>query len=223
MAVLVVLAVLVNFSGLPEIDTDQEDETVAAANVGKTSVLQFPHLVLGVVTLFFYVGVEVMAGDTVISYGATQGVPLSKATVFTTYTLFGMIIGYLIGIMAIPRWISQANALRVSAVLGVIFSLAALFTDGYVSVLCISLLGLANSLMWPAIWPLAIADLGRFTKIGASYLIMAIAGGAVLPLLYGALADRFDPQQAYWMLVPSYLFILYYALAGHKIRRWSRA
>jgi MFS transporter, FHS family, L-fucose permease len=223
MAVLVVLAVLVNFSGLPEIDTDKEDETVAAANVGKTSVLQFPHLMLGVVTLFFYVGVEVMAGDTVISYGADQGMSLETAKFFTTYTLFGMIIGYLIGIMAIPRWITQANALRVSAVLGVVFSLAALFTDGYLSVLCISLLGLANSLMWPAIWPLAIADLGRFTKIGASYLIMAIAGGAVLPLLYGALADRFSPQQAYWLLVPSYLFILYYALAGHKIRRWGRA
>jgi fucose permease len=112
----------------------------------------------------------------------------------------------------------------VSAVLGVIFSLAALFTEGYVSVLCISLLGLANSLMWPAIWPLAIADLGRFTKIGASYLIMAIAGGALLPLAYGRLVDVLgNAQQAYWILVPCYLFILYYAAAGHKIRARARA
>jgi FHS family L-fucose permease-like MFS transporter len=223
MAVLIVLAVLVNFSGLPEVDTDQEDETVAAANTGKTSVLQFPHLVLGVITLFLYVGVEVMAGDTVISYGAAQGIPLEEATVFTTYTLWCMIIGYVIGIIAIPRWITQANALRVCAVLGVIFSLAALFTDGYTSVLCISLLGLANSLMWPAIWPLAIADLGRFTKIGASYLIMAIAGGALLPLAYGRLVDVFNAQQAYWIMVPCYVFIFYYATVGHKIRKRARA
>ena len=223
MAVLVILAVLVNYSGLPEVDTDQEDETVAAANSGKTSALQFPHLVLGVVTLFLYVGVEVMAGDTVISYGAAQGVPLSQATIFTTYTLLGMIVGYVIGIIAIPRWITQANALKVSAVLGLLFSLAALFTDGYVSVLCISLLGLANSLMWPAIWPLAIADLGRFTKIGSSYLIMAIAGGALLPLAYGRLVDVLNnAQQAYWIMVPCYLFILYYAVAGHKIRSRTR-
>jgi FHS family L-fucose permease-like MFS transporter len=223
MAVLVILAVLVNFSGLPEIDTDQEDASVAAANSGKTSVLQFPHLLLGVLTLFLYVGVEVMAGDTVISYGKAQGIALSEAKYFTTFTLIGMILGYIIGIIAIPRWIRQAHALRVSAVLGVLITLAALFTQGYVSVLCISLLGLANSLMWPAIWPLAIADLGRFTKIGASYLIMAIAGGALLPLAYGRLVDVFDARQAYWIMVPCYLFIFYYATAGHKIRRRARA
>jgi FHS family L-fucose permease-like MFS transporter len=223
MAVLVILAVLVNFSGLPPVDTEQEDEVVAAANTGKTSALQFPHLVLGVITLFLYVGVEVMAGDTVISYGLAQGLPLSEAKYFTSFTLIGMIAGYVIGIIAIPRWITQASALRVCAALGVLFSLAALFTDAKVSVLCISLLGLANSLMWPAIWPLAIADLGRFTKIGASYLIMAIAGGALIPLAYGRLVDVFNAQQAYWIMVPCYLFILYYATAGHKIRRRARA
>lgn len=224
MAVLILLAILVNYAGLPEVDTDQEDEATAAATSGKTSVLQFPHLVLGVFTLFLYVGVEVMAGDTIISYGASQGIPLSRATVFTTYTLFGMIVGYIIGIITIPRWITQARALQVSAVLGVIFSLAAIFTDGYLSVLCISFLGLANALMWPAIWPLAIADLGRFTKIGASYLIMGIAGGALLPLVYGRLVDVLNnAQQAYWILVPCYLFILYFATAGHRIRRWARS
>jgi fucose permease len=75
--------------------------------------------------------------------------------------------------------------------------------------------------MWPAIWPLAIAGLGRFTKIGSSLLIMAIAGGALLPLLYGRLADKFNPQQAYWILIPSYLFILYYAAYGYKRRKNS--
>ncbi|RDV15083.1 glucose/galactose MFS transporter [Pontibacter diazotrophicus] len=216
--VLVVLAVLVSFSALPEIDTDQEDETVASANTNKTSILQFPHVLLGAFTLFLYVGVEVMAGDTVISYGAAQGVDLSRAKFFTTYTMIAMLVGYVIGIAAIPKYISQSKALQVSAVMGVIFVLVALFTDGYTSVLFISLLGLANALMWPAIWPLAIADLGRFTKIGSSLLIMGIAGGAVLPLLYGWLADTISPQQAYWIMIPCYLVILYFAVYGHKIR-----
>ncbi|MFD3000176.1 sugar MFS transporter [Pontibacter toksunensis] len=216
--ILVVLAVLVSFSALPEIDTDQEDETVATANTNKTSILQFPHVLLGAFTLFLYVGVEVMAGDTVISYGAAQGVDLSTAKFFTTYTMVAMLVGYVIGIIAIPTFISQSRALQVSAVLGVLFVLVALFTDGYTSVLFISLLGLANALMWPAIWPLAIADLGRFTKIGSSLLIMGIAGGAILPLLYGWLADTISPQQAYWIMIPCYLVILYFAVYGHKIR-----
>ena len=99
-----------------------------------------------------------------------------------------------------------------------LLALVAIFAEGYTSVMCVSLLGLANALMWPAIWPLAIADLGRFTKIGSSLLIMGIAGGAILPLLYGWLAGTVDPQQAYWIMVPCYLVILYFATYGHKIR-----
>jgi len=217
-AVLVVLSVLVYFSNLPEIDTDKEDDDVALANSNKTSIMQFPHLLLGVLTLFLYVGVEVMAGDTVISYGSSQGIALSTAKFFTTYTLVSMIVGYVVGILCIPKYFTQQTALKACAILGVILSLAAIFTDGYVSVLLISLLGLANSLMWPAIWPLAIAGLGRFTKTGASLLIMGIAGGAVIPLLYGYLADVVNPHHAYWIMVPCYLFICYYAIAGHKIR-----
>ncbi|WP_347160109.1 sugar MFS transporter [Pontibacter chitinilyticus] len=216
--VLVLLAVLIYFSSLPEIDTDQEDESVASANSSKTSVFQFPHLVLGVLTMFLYVGVEVMAGDTVISYGASQGIALADATYFTTYTLIAMIVGYLIGIATMPKLISQDKALQISALLGVAFVLVALFTDGYTSVLFISLLGLANAIMWPAIWPLAIADLGRFTKIGSSLLIMGIAGGAILPLVYGHLTDLFNSQEAYWIMVPCYLFIWYFAAYGHKVR-----
>lgn len=218
-AVLAVLSVLVYFSSLPEIDTDKEDDDVALANSNKTSIIQFPHLLLGVLTLFLYVGVEVMAGDTVISYGSSQGIALSTAKFFTTYTLISMIVGYIIGILCIPKYFSQQTALKVSAILGVVLGIAAILTEGYVSVLLISLLGLANSLMWPAIWPLAIAGLGRFTKTGASLLIMGIAGGAIIPLLYGYLADAVNPQHAYWIMIPCYLFIWYYAVSGHKVGR----
>jgi len=217
--ILLILAVLIYFSGLPEIDTDKEDETVAVANTNKTSILQFPHLIMGTLAMFLYVGVEVMAGDTVISYANNaQGIPLDTAKFFTSCTLVAMIVGYIIGILTIPKYIKQEKALQISAVLGVILSVVAIFTDGYVSVLCVSLLGLANALVFPAIWPLAIADLGRFTKIGSSFLIMALAGGALIPLAYGRLADVLDLQQAYWIMVPCYLFIWYYAVSGHKAR-----
>lgn len=216
--VLVVLAIIVYISALPEVDTDEEDETVAAANLKKKSIFNFPHLLLGTLAMFLYVGVEVIAGDTVISYGASQDIEFSTAKFFTTFTLIAMIVGYLIGIVTIPKYISQEKALSLSAILGICFALIAIYTDGYVSVLSISLLGLANALVFPAIWPLALADLGRFTKIASSFLIMAIAGGAVLPLIYGHFAETINPQQAYWIVIPCYLFMLYFASYGHKIR-----
>lgn len=217
--ILSILSFFALYSSLPEIDTDHEDQKIAAANINKSSIFQFPHLILGVVTLFLYVGVEVIAGDTIIGYGASQQIPLSSAKYFTSATLSAMLIGYLIGIACIPRYFSQEAALKVSAALGIVFVLAAIFTSGYVSVTFIALLGLSNSLMWPAIWPLAIADLGRFTKIGSSMLIMAIGGGALIPLLYGHLADIFNPRDAYWIVVPCYLMIGHYALYGHKVRK----
>jgi MFS transporter, FHS family, L-fucose permease len=210
-------------SGLPEIDTEKEDESTARLNSNKTSVFQFPHLLLGVLTLFLYIGAEVIAGDTIISYGKYHEISLSVAKFFTTYTLIFMIAGYLTGIALIPRYLSQQKALLYCAVLGIVFSLFALFTTGFTSVFFISLLGLANSLMWPALWPLALADLGRYTKTASSLLIMGLAGGAMIPLLYGKLADIYSPQQAYWILIPCYAFIFYYARSGHKIRMNSNA
>lgn len=215
--VLVLLALLVHLSGLPELDTDETDEAVGAANVHKTSIFQFPHLLLGVVTLFLYVGVEVIAGDSIISYGPSQGIPLSTAKFFTSCTLGCMLVGYVIGIILIPKYISQVKVLTISSVMGLVFVTAALLTSGYVSVAFIALLGLANSLVWPSIWPLAINSLGKFTKTGSSLLIAAVGGGAFLPLLYGWLAGRYSPQHAYIMLIPCYLCILFYAVAGHKI------
>ena len=220
-AVLAVLAVMIRFSPLPEIEMTQESSSDNQSSESKTSIFQFPNLWLGVISLFLYVGVEVLAGDTIGSYGQSQGIALSVTKNFTAYTLSAMVIGYIIGIFAIPKFISQSKALAISAIVGVLFSLVALHTSGYTSVLFIALLGLANALMWPAIWPLAITGLGKFTKTGSALLIMAIAGGALLPLLYGKLADIqfIGHQQAYWIMVPCYLFILFYSLQGHKIKR----
>jgi len=221
--VLVLLAVMVSLSKLPEIKEDSKptsNNDVSA--VTKTNVFQFPHLLLGVLCLFLYVGVEVMAGDIIGSYGKAMGMPLDETKYFTTYTLCAMLFGYVIGIFTIPKYISQQKALFVSAITGVIFTVLVFLTTGYTSIVFFALLGLANALMWPAIFPLAIARLGKFTKIGAAMLIMGIAGGALLPLLYATLKDpigAFHLSNALSFLVcmlPCYLYIMYYAVKGYK-------
>jgi fucose permease len=173
-------------------------------------------LLLGVLAIFLYVGVEVMAGDTIISYGKSLGIELSIARYFTQITLAFMLVGYFIGIFAIPKYLSQAKALQWCAILGVVFTIMAVVTTGYTSVAFIAGLGLANSLMWPAIFPLAIDGLGKFTKIGSALLVMAIAGGAILPLVYGKIAEYWNLQDAYLMMVPCFLYIWYFAAKGHK-------
>ena len=216
---LALLSVALKFIHLPDIDTDKEEPSELATGTHKTAWWQFPHLWLGFVTLFLYVGAEVIAGDTIILYGLSLDIPLATARTFTTMTLISMVVGYIIGIITIPRFISQGKALAVAAVLGFVFALLAIFTSGYTSIACIALLGLSNAVMWPAIFPLAIADLGRFTKAGSALLVMGIAGGAILPLLYGKLVAVTGNQQAYWMLIPIYIFIFYFAMFGNKIRK----
>jgi glucose/galactose transporter len=227
---LFVLGYLVYRSPLPEIDTEHESGEVATANAGKTSILQFPHLILGAVAIFLHVGSQVIAIDTVIGYANSMGIDLLKAKTFPSYTLFCTICGYLIGISTIPRFISQVNALRICTLLGVLFTLLIIFTSGTVrflghttdiSIWFVVLLGLANSLVWAGLWPLALDGLGRFTKIGASILIMGLCGNAIMPLVYGYFADRFDVRQAYWVLMPCYLYLVFYAVYGHTIKRWS--
>ncbi|WP_345599643.1 sugar MFS transporter [Salinimicrobium sp. 3283s] len=216
--VLLALAFWVYKSSLPEVEAEDEDDATALQKTSK-KITDYPHAILGVITLFIYVGVEVIAVDTIIDYGIFQGFDFETAKGFTTGTMAAMIIGYLLGIVAIPKYIKQENALKVCAILGVVFTVGAISTSGFISVAFIALLGLANSLMWPAIWPLALADVGKLTKAVSSLLVMGIAGGAVIPLAYGGLAEAIDKQSAYWIAVPLYLFILYYAVAGHKIRK----
>ena len=193
-----------------------------AAGNSKDSVWDYPSLVLGLVAFFLYVGVEVIAGDTIINYGVSQGFSQDVAKIFTTYTLYGMLAGYVIGIFFIPKYLSQQKALNYSAILGVVFSIGAIAFTGFTSVLCLALLGLANALMWPALWPLAINGLGKFTKMGSALIIMMISGGALLPLLYGKIADQIgNTQIAYLILIPCYVFIYYYATIGHKKSSWK--
>lgn len=217
--VLFLVGIAIYFSSLPSIESDKEDSK--SNNQGKSSILGYPYLILGVLTLFAYVGVEVIAGDTIIRYGQSIGISMETAKNFTSYTLIGMLMGYIFGIVLIPKIISQHKALLISAILGLTFTTAALLTEGYTSIFFIAILGFANALVWPAVWPLAIKDLGKHLKTGSALLIMAISGGAILPLAWGKLADVFNSQSAYVILIPAYLFILFYALYGHKMKNWK--
>lgn len=214
--VLLVLALLIWISPLPEIDTSASEEG-GSQSTPKTSIFQFPHLLLGVLCLFLYVGVEVMAGDVIGTYGKSLGMALDQTKNFTSYTLWSMVLGYIIGIVTIPKYLKQHTALKFSAFVGIAFAVLAFVTHGYTSILFIALLGLANSLMWPAIFPMAIDGLGKFTKIGSAMLVMGIAGGAILPQVYGLLAKSVPTQTAFLLCtMPCYLYILYYATKGYK-------
>ncbi len=240
--VLFLLGLMIRFAPLPEIETEIEEQSEMDEADTKRNIFQFPHLILGVVTLFFYVGVEVIAGDTIIRYGQSIGIPIESAKYYTSLVLVGMVIGYIIGIVLIPKVISQKGLLTLSAISGLVFTLLAIFVpvSSVVSfqfidmmtlrpveivlpytVMFVALLGVSNAIVWPAVWPLAIHGLGKFIKTGSALLIMGIAGGAILPLVWGYLSDVTSSQQAYWIAVPCYLFILYFAIAGHKIKRWG--
>ncbi|HEU5053192.1 MAG TPA: sugar MFS transporter [Hanamia sp.] len=216
-AVLLALAFFIYFSSLPEVKAEGEDMEKERNNGEAQTIFSFPYLWIGFVALFLYVGVEVVAGDIIQIYGRMIGIPLSMAKHFTTYTMLGMLTGYLIGIICIPKYFTQTTALKASAVLGIIFSLLAIFTSGYVSILFVALLGFANALVWPAIWPLTIHGLGRFTKAGSALLIIAIAGGAIIPRIWASLGASVGYQNAFWILIPCYIFILYFATFGYKI------
>ncbi|HDS1830943.1 TPA: sugar MFS transporter [Stenotrophomonas maltophilia] len=217
-ALLVVLAVAILFSPLPEIKSSEANATpVAAGAVERRSIFQFAHLWLGVLCLFVYVGVEVMAGDAIGTYGHGFNLPLDETKMFTAFTLGAMLVGYVVGLLVIPRVVSQSRYLTISAVLGVVFCLGAWATHGYVSVAFVALLGFANAMMWPAIFPLAIRGLGRFTETGSALLVMGIAGGAIIPQLFAVLKQHIDFQLVFVLLmVPCYLYILFYSVIGHR-------
>ena len=216
--VVVLLGILTLFAPLEEIKAEgEENEEDCPYAAGKTSIWQFPHLVLGALALFVYVGVENLALLTVLDYAQSLGLPNPES--YTIWPGIGMAAGYIIGILCIPKLISQVQALRICTWVAVIDSFLIVLTPPQVSVWCVALLSFACSLMYPAIWPLAITELGKFTKKGSSLLVASIGGGALIPLLFGAMKDWMGMQNAYWICLPFYLLIMFYAYYGYKIRR----
>ncbi|HSD15715.1 MAG TPA: sugar MFS transporter [Thermomonas sp.] len=218
---LALLAIGVLFSPLPEIDPKTANATAASDDVaGERGILHFPHLWLGALCIFAYVGAEVMAGDAIGAYGAAFGLPLDHTKFFTSFTLGAMLLGYAAGLLAIPRFVSQQDYLKWSAVLGVLLVVGAFATTGYASVGFVAALGFANAMMWPAIFPLAIKGLGRHTELGSALLVMGIVGGAIIPRLFAGLKQDHDFQLVFLLLMVScYLYILFFAVRGHRVGR----
>jgi len=232
-----ILALAVKKSPLPELLN--EDETAENTDKGQLkAALSHPNLVFGVLALFVYVAVEVIAGDTIGTFALSLGI--ESYGVMTSYTMVCMVLGYSLGILLIPRFISQPKALMVSAILGLLLTCGILFGDnnsyaianvllvpfGGVALpdtlLMIAFLGLANAIVWPAVWPLALSGMGKLTSTGSALLIMGIAGGAFGPVFWGLMSSATDMgmQGGYMVMLPCYLFILFYAVKGHRMRRW---
>jgi glucose/galactose transporter len=227
---LFLIGLFIRFSPLPEIDTEHESEELAQANSSKISIMQFPHLVLGAFAIFLHVGTQVISIDTVISYAGTMNLNLIEAKVFPSYTLTAQICAYFIGIFFIPKFFSQLTALRASTILGIVLTFLIIYAKGQVTFLghttdislwFVVMLGLANSLVWAGIWPLALDGLGRFTKIGASLMVMGLVGNAILPMVYGYFVDIFNAREAYWVLFPCYVYLVFYAFRGYRLRSWK--
>ena len=233
---MLIIGLFIRYSVLPEIDTEHESVEVAASHGGKTNVLQFPYLVLGALAIFLHVGTQAIAIDSAIGYGTAMGLSIVEAKGFASYTLTATIIGYVIGIFCVPRFINQTNTLRICTLTGLILSLCILFVPGEMilggklvktSICFLFLLGLPNALIYAGIWPLAIRNLGRFTKIGSSIMVMGLFGNGALTLAYGKLADHLGAsltgiREAYWILIPCFLYLVYYAFHGHKITSWTK-
>ena len=216
--VLIGLGLVIRFTKLPDID-DEVDTVQEQGPYIKKSLIDFPYLMLGALAIFCAVGVEVVVIDSIINYGQYTGLSFRDAKYFATYTLLIMIISYAIGVVTIPKIISQRNALIISAAFGIILTVFTMATEGTLSVWFIAFMGLGNALLWPSIWPLSIHGLGGLTSKGSALLVMGVVGGAIVPLLYGMLSDSFDPHSAYWILIPFYIYLLYFALSGYKVGR----
>jgi FHS family L-fucose permease-like MFS transporter len=229
--VLFLFGLFIRFSPLPEIEAVPEQTAGISLQQNKKRVLDFPHLVFGAFAIFFHVGAQVIAVDSIINYASGLGMPFTEAKVFPAYTLTATICGYILGISFIPKVLSQLTALRICTMLGLLFSIIILFAHGEVTVLghrtdisvwFIVLLGFANSMIWAGIWPLAMDGLGSFVKTGASLLVMGLCGNAIMPLIYGHWADVYGLREAYIVLLPCYAYLIFYAFYAYRLRSWKR-
>ena len=230
---LVLAGIGIRYSILPEINTDEQNATDEKENGhnSKKSIFDFPYLILGALAIFFHVGTQVIAIDTIINYANSMGIDLLEAKVFPSYTLACTMIGYVLGILIIPKYVSQTKALIICTILGLLLSFGVVFADfnvtlfghqANISIFLLCALGFPNALIYAGIWPLSIHGLGKFTKTGSSLLIMGLCGNAILPLIYGYFAEVYDLRIGYWILIPCFLYLIFFATKGHKIKSWKR-
>jgi len=230
--VLFIFGFIVRYSVLPEIDTKSKNAEIVTGGGSKTSIIQYPHLILGAFAIFFHVGSQMIGLASIINYAGTMGLNLEmQAKAFPSYTMSFTLVGYLLGIFIIPKLISQKNALIICTIAGLILSLLVIFVHKQVvvfgihadiSIWFLVLMGLPNALIYAGIWPLAIDRLGKFTNLGSALLVMGLSGSAIMPLLYSIIAEKSDMITAYWVLIPCFIYLIFYAIKGHKIKYWTR-
>lgn len=214
-AAFALLGLVILFLNLPEVN--DEEEMKDAAPTKTASVFEHRNLVMGALAIFVYVGAEVISYDAFSTFGTALGFDKKTAAGFAQYTAMAMLLGYFLSIVLIPKIIKQRPALILSSILSIVFLFLALLTKGFVAVAFFALLGLSQSAMWPAIWPLALNGLGKHTKLGSAILVMMIVGGAVLMPLMGVLADKIgNVQLGFLIMIPCWIFLIYYAVVGYK-------
>ncbi|MDX9892355.1 MAG: sugar MFS transporter [Bacteroidales bacterium] len=216
--VLIALMIFVKAAKLPDIN---EEDNISETDTPRKSIFAYPYLWIGIIALFFYVGAEVVSVTYLIQYGDYFGIAKEVSKNFGIFALIALVVGYFMGIALVPKVISQRTAGIINLILALILVSVALFTTGIVSIIAVILLSFTNAILWPAIWPLSIQGLGKYTKLGSAFLIMSIAGGGVLSIIYGYLSDQFNPQSAYALLFVAYGFMLFFVAIGCKIKSWK--
>lgn len=238
---LLLVGIAIKYSVLPELETSEEEKTVegeASENElirnrtnENRSLLDYPYLIFGAIAIFLHVGTQVVAIDTIINYAGSMGIGLLDAKFFPSYTLICTIVGYMLGILLIPRFVPQKRALQFCTLLGLFLSLGVVFANhtmslfghtGNISIWFLASIGLPNALIYAGVWPLSIRGLGKLTKTGSSLLIMGLSGNAILPLIYGAVGDHHGLRAGYWVLIPCFLYLVWFAFHGHTIENWKR-
>lgn len=217
----IILGIVALVSPLPEVkaageDNDTADTEVSSYANSKSSVFQFPHLVLGAIAIFFYVGSETIVLGTLIDYA--QELSLPHPETYSWITPISISIGYILGIILIPKYLSQTKALQICSFVALVGTALVVVLPGVYSIYSVGIMALGCSLMWPAFWPLALMDLGKYTKQGSSLLTMGLIGGAVITVLFGFIKDISDVRYAYSICFISFIYILFYAFKGHKLR-----
>ncbi|MFA6335527.1 MAG: sugar MFS transporter [Bacteroidales bacterium] len=228
---LLIFGIMIRYSPLPEINTKEQNSSADSSHTDRSSIFQYPYLILGILAIFFHVGAQVISIDTIINYAGTMGIELTTAKVFPSYTMSCTLIGYMLGILLIPKVLKQKRALQIATSVGLVLSLCVIYVSGNVTIFShntdisiwfLVLMGMPNALIYAGIWPLAIRNLGKYTNLGSSLLVMALCGNAFLPVIYGSLVDSYGARLSYWVLVPCFLYLIFYAFKGHTIEHWTK-
>lgn len=185
----------------------------------RKSIFSYPYLVLGVLALFAHLGTQALSVNTIIGFAET--LQIGNTSFFPSMTLGCTLIGYFLGVILIPKYLSQRTMLKIVTCLGLLLSVLVITLPARYAVFALVLLGIPNSVVYAGIWPLAIHDLGKWTNLGSAILVMALCGSAIFPLIYAGIVDSgVSLQMSYWILVPSFVYMIFYAFIGHKIHRW---